>query len=280
MMLWTFPLVCCMSIPFFQYWDFCDSRLYYECLRNRILLDFREKRFFFAPINMFLFLYLIIALQALMFNAADNWGTWRGIVVAISPAIMPIVSFGITIFMNWDLRFFLITLANFTTHNHMWAQQHIGECVFVPETQLREVYRKMILKGRLPKGEPPHETFGKLCAQTKRKLNDGKGKLEHVQLDESIAELSSEAFKKVLSLLFGIPGFWMTDLLWLPGGRRARLFRAVFYLFNFVILIIECGLLTFVILTVREYLYIQGHIEDSSLFGMSLKHLMIDHDRL
>merc|ERR1719414_1850148 len=64
--LWTFPLMCCMMIPFLEYWDFCDSRLYYECLRAKMLINFPDKDMIQSPMFYWILAILMFGIMTVL----------------------------------------------------------------------------------------------------------------------------------------------------------------------------------------------------------------------
>jgi hypothetical protein len=260
-LLWHFPLFCCFVIPLFAYWEFTDQRLFYECLRQKILLKFPEKPFFTAPIIVLLIVWLILGLTTLLFggNPGKDIQKWENMVIVIIPFLLPIISFFIQIFIAWDTKFFLITLSNFADDDVEWSQNQLKSCVAACEEDVEQAYFRLVDSGELPVGGTSRQVFGKLFTKLSEPGATDKAAVFDFQ------RWAWSCWERTKALIFFRKGFWMTDLLWTPHDNRAKQFRIALRVFAFGVFLIQAIAVYLMITTTILFMETQGHIEEDEV---------------
>jgi len=256
--LWTFPLLCCGIIPFLQYWEFCDQRLFYECLREKILVKFPPKRFFTAPIIMLITLWLLLGLTTLFFggNPGKDWQGWVKMAMLIMPFMLPVLSFAMTVFISWDIKFFLITLSNFVDEDVYWAQRHLSQCVSVSDEDVMEAYERLHAAGELPIGGTSEQVFGAL----KDELSKPESTPSMTHVDSDTEKWIATSMDRAMALILFKDGFWLTDLLWMPKDNRAKMFRIMYRVFAAVVWLVVLLVIYLLIITTILFMETQGRI--------------------
>jgi len=330
---WTFPLLCCMLVPISEFFEFCDTRLFYECLRGKMVVEFPRRRFFTAPFLLLLLGYLCLALAAVVLGGipldaehADKKGDHANLVRAVLPCLVPACVFLATMWAARDLRASMLTLPSFC-RDLRWAQEHLSGCVVVTEHEASIAGRFLLAETNLPPDMSSAHVFHRLrllSERTAEKLNarsevhsqtvppalpglsplgalgaalntssarsaesarqerirgDARRQAERIledDLEEAGGSLQS-GDRRSCALLFGLQGFWVVDLLWLPVDERARQFRCTFRVFGIFTWAVELLLATILFFTVLQYLHMQGRLEGAgwSRFLLPLQHAMI-----
>lgn len=272
-LLWNYPLFCCFVIPLFSYWEFCDQRLFYECLRQKILLKFPEKPFFTAPIIVLLVIWLLLGLTALLFggNPGRDLKKWESMVIVIIPFLLPMISFAITVFIAWDVKFFLITVSNFADDDPEWSQSHLREAVSAAEEDVEHAFFRLVDADEMPIGGTSRQIFGKLCHELNKPGATDKDAIFDFQ------RWAWSCWERTKALVFFRKGFWMTDLLWMPQDNRAKQFRLAFRVFAFGVFLIQAIVVYLMITTTVLFLETQGHLEEGEVphWVMWLRNFMI-----
>lgn len=259
--LWTFPLVCQAYIPLNIYLTFCDMRLYYECLREKVLLRFSSKGFFESHTFFFLISYLLMGFLFVILSAVMHGdpvrlnNTLRGLL----PFLFPALNFLITLFNSWDLKFFLVTLSNFVVVDLEWSKAHIQGCLEMTPFSLAHLYEENeYIKGL--EGKTSREVFGAVYQLCQKKedglfLESGTSSFNVHKLKPSeIAFKAKQDWIRLKALFFGQKGFWITDLLWLPHDNRGKQFRMAFRVMYCILPAVEIFVLCLIACTVGEYL--------------------------
>jgi len=262
-LLWTFPLFCVGVIPFTQYWEFCDQRLFYECLREKILVKFPPKRFFTAPLIILMAIWFLLGMTTLLFggNPYKDWDGWVRMNMAILPFLLPVISFAVTLFIAWDIKFFLITLSNFADEDVYWAQRHLAVCISASDEDVMEAYERCKEKSELPVCGRSEKIFSAL----KDELSKPESAASHTDIDADTKQWIITSLRRVNSLIFFQPGFWLTDLLWLPQDNRAKMFRIMFRVFNVMVWLTLAFAIYMGVLTTFLYMEAQGRIDAKDL---------------
>lgn len=256
--LWNFPLVCCMVIPFYQYWRYCDKRLYYECLRNKILLNFVPENFFTSPAIIFMTFWLLGGMSTLLFSNRDTPEEWRNTLIVLVPFLLPVAQFYLTMYLTWDIKYFLITLANFADEDAEWAEKHLGECVPAFENDLYVAYKACVDDGILPpKGAANSAEVFRLLRDELRK---GTPRVQRKRMTAA-----KDLGQRIKGLLFLRPGFWMLDLLWMPADSRSWYFRASFWIFGAFVWLIEAFFLYMITVTTVTHLVHQELVDPATI---------------
>jgi len=273
--LWTFPLMCCLLVPWFHYWEFTDSRLYYECLRQKIFLRFAPRDFFVSPLIGYLAVYLIMGISVLVFGAPSTYEEWKMKGIIVLSFMFPIASFLATVYMNWDIKYFLITLANFVDYNVPWARKFVSECYACTEEELTEIYYS-IKEDVLDRLENPTsaDVFGAIYEELRLRRTEKQelvrtGRTSHALMTpgdiEQMKQIMKDSHGRVFHLLLWKDGYWLMDLLWMPQDSRGREFRMYFRLFAVGVLILQLAIVYMLFSTVIMYLYQQGWIESTNV---------------
>lgn len=258
-LLWTFPLFCVGVIPFTQYWEFCDQRLFYECLREKIVVKFPPKRFFTAPLVVLMIVWFLLGMTTLLFggNPGKDFKGWMKMNLAILPFLLPVISFAVTLFIAWDIKFFLITLSNYVDEDVDWAQRHLAMCVSATDEDVMEAYERLHEAGDLPIGGRSEQIFGAL----KDEIAKPESHPSQTMVDEDTLKWIATSFKRMKALIFFQDGFWLTDLLWMPQDNRAKMFRIMYRVFTAMVWLTLAFSIYMVVLTTMLYMEAQGRID-------------------
>jgi len=256
--LFTFPLVCTAFLPFLSYWEFCAARLYYECLRSRMMLEIPDKPFFTSVFFGFTLLYFIVGMTSILFTGAQEGLQWNNFKRSLMPFLMPIGSFVVSVYASWDVRFFLVSLPNFTKSDYRWAQSWLSACTHIHYLDLRDAYITLHTNGKLDHLELSEQVFDALREEIERAS----------QLTPATKSASTKKMLhyqesrtgKTAALLCGKNGHWETDLLWIPMDMRATHFRIMFRVFAAGAYILLLGVLWLIVGTIILYLHLQGHL--------------------
>lgn len=262
-MLWTFPLFCVGVIPFTQYWEFCDQRLFYECLREKVLVKFREKRFFSAPLIIIMILWFLLGMTTLLFggNPAKDMEGWVKLNMAILPFLLPVISFAVTLFIAWDIKFFLITLSNYADEDVYWAQRHLAMCISATDEDVMEAFERLNEAGELQHGVRSEVIFSAI----KDELCKPESSPSQNAVDADVLKWIYVSMDRMKALIFFRDGFWLTDLLWMPQDNRAKMFRIMYRFFTLLVWTTLAFSVYMVVLTTMLYMEQQGRIEARDL---------------
>lgn len=107
---WTYPLICPMVIVILVYKNMLESRLYYECLLNRMLLDY-EGQTFNHPAVWLILLWGVCA--ATMLHYMDESFAYHTLAFSMLAYFAPIATFILVMFSKWHIEAFLIPLPAF-----------------------------------------------------------------------------------------------------------------------------------------------------------------------
>lgn len=331
---WTFPLLCCMLVPISEFFEFCDTRLFYECLRGKMVVEFPRRRFFTAPLLLLLLGYLCLGVAGIVLGGipADSeqggkGGDHANLVRAVLPCLVPAGVFLATTWAARDLRASLLTLPSFC-RDLRWAQEHLSGCVVVTEHEASIAGRFLLAETNLPPDMSSAHVFHRLrllseraaaklmarseaghvhntvppaagltplgalgaalntssarsaeSARQERLRGDARRQAERI-LEEDL-ELTGGSLqdgdRRSCTLFFGLRGFWVADLLWLPVDERARQFRCAFRAFGVFAWTVELLLVTALFLTVAQHLHMQGRLDGSgwSRLLLPFQHAMI-----
>lgn len=250
LLLWTFPLICCALIPFFEYWDFCDSRLYYECLRARVVIQWPDKDILTSPFFYIILAYLLLGMLIVFFGRIDSIEAWHNLCKALVPFLLPVLSFGAKMYAEWDLKYFLITMPLFTKKLR-WAQTHLANCTSATEWHLRKAYHRKAESGF--RGASSHEIMDEIREEVIAVIRERASTPGRYQLQR-------KARGKAYALLCGGRGWWIADLLFLPQDPRAAHFRVAFRLFAMVCTLTLIIMAYLLASTFVHHQDLQGHV--------------------
>lgn len=258
--LWSFPLVCCMAIPFIHYWEMCDARLYYECLREKMLIKFAPRDFFVSPLFAFLVMWMLVGISAVIFGGAKDWGTLADKAQVIMGFIFPVFSFLLSVYLAWDIKFFLITLSNFSAYDLRWAGNHLVQCLGTTEEEVHEAYERLRFRKEL-KVETSRETIVRLREEVKA-IQAEKGRDDDLvpePAEEGVVHSLAHSKKRIFAIMFWQDGFWLMDLFWLPTDQRGKDFRYTLRWFCIAVWVMEGFVFMMLLSTVIMYLETQGY---------------------
>jgi hypothetical protein len=139
---WTYPIICPMVIVLLVYKNFLETRLYYECLLNRILLDYEEATFNHPSV----YLILIWGLGAFtMLHYMDSDMPVHKIAFSMLAYFAPIVTFLIVMFSKWHIQAFLIPLPAFVSTDPSLAGDVLRDSSrnYVFERQMRVAFENV-----------------------------------------------------------------------------------------------------------------------------------------
>lgn len=143
--LWTFPLVCLVAALILFSKNILDSRLYYECLLNTILLDY-ENHSLNHPMVWFLVLWGASTLIC-HFYVTPGW-----IVTDVAYFVFsmlayygPIASFLCLFLMHWQVESNLLPLAKFTETDPHYSVEVLAAASenFAPEPHFRAAFENV-----------------------------------------------------------------------------------------------------------------------------------------
>lgn len=257
-----------MLVPFFQYWEFCDSRLYYECLRARMLLVIPDKDALTSPVFYFIVAILMSGVSSITFTSLTSVEAFRNFARATAPVFLPVCSFLATMYCRWDLKYFLITLANFAKDLD-WSSEYLEECVQVTEQQLKLAFERKQRDGWSGDTTSTREVFKELRLAAVDLI-------ENTPREITWAKDQRMSLQKAIKLLCGGSDWWLKSLLWMPTDMRAVHFRISFRIFACCCSVLMVITFFMIASTSLNYLVLQEHLtrEAIGIFGW-LQNLMI-----
>lgn len=140
LMFWIFPLICGILALLYFHTDLLHARLYYEMFSHRVHLDFMNIPFFQASmVRVMLSCFLLSLLMYPMTSAL----TVKQLVMTL-PYLFPLVSFGITLWMHWDLETRLLSVAKFVEEDVERANQHMLDSYFMNDYVAEAAFHNVI----------------------------------------------------------------------------------------------------------------------------------------
>lgn len=138
-MYWTFPLVCAIVTLLLFYRDLMHTRIWYEMLGHKVLLNFTNVGFLqHTKVRLMLFWGLFGS--TMYFFAAV--GTQEAIEFTI-PYWIPVFSFLGLLYTSWDLEDRLLSLPKFVENDPEWAKQYHMECYFIQDHVASTAFHKV-----------------------------------------------------------------------------------------------------------------------------------------
>merc|ERR1719247_3959747 len=127
--LWTFPLFCSLALLMQSYRDLLHERLYYEFLSRQLHIDFPNIPFSNEwSVRM---LVVWVALGILTYPLAGLISLHGAL--RMVPFWVPILSFVLVYYMQWDLETRLVSVAKFVERDARWAVNHLDQAFFMKE---------------------------------------------------------------------------------------------------------------------------------------------------
>lgn len=140
---WTYPLVCPMVVICVYLKNLLDARLYYECLLNGILLDYRNASHLASPAFWLLLLHGCLGISCLFYiKSASQWSDRSLSEMASSflAYLAPVFAFLFVLFSNWSVEWHLIPISKYCEQDHTEAISHLGKCTFATDRELENAW--------------------------------------------------------------------------------------------------------------------------------------------
>lgn len=136
---WTYPLVCPMVVVCVYLKNMLDARLYYECLLNGILLDYRNASYAYSPSFWLLLLHGCLGISCLVYiKSAPQWSdrTVSEMIPSFLAYLAPVGAFLFVLFSQWSVEWHLIPISKYCECDHREAIKHLDRCIFAPDREL------------------------------------------------------------------------------------------------------------------------------------------------
>lgn len=223
------------------------------------MVKFPPKRFFTAPLIIVMIIWFLLGMTTILFggNPGKDWEGWLKMNMALLPFLLPVVSFAVTLFIAWDIKFFLITLSNYGDEDFDWAKTHLAQCEAKTDEDVMEAYDRLNEAGKFQPGCRSEEIFGAL----RDELAKPESAPSQTFLDSDTLVWIKTSIKRMNALIFFQDGFWLTDLLWMPQDNRAKMFRIMYRIFTFLVWSTLAFAIYMTVLTTILYMEAQGRIE-------------------
>jgi len=135
---WTYPVIGPLVVIFVFWKNLLDARLYYECLMNRILLDFRAYSYVFSPTFWFLVLYGLTALFSLVYiksASASGEKTYKDLIYGLLAYFTPVGVFLFVLFSEWTVDWNVVSLHRYCHGDKKKAAELLSKGSFVTEDE-------------------------------------------------------------------------------------------------------------------------------------------------
>lgn len=139
---WTFPLLCVMIVIITFWRHLYESRLYYECLLHRILMNYDNEATFQSPVTWTFMIYGLLAVSVIWFahpSPLDDKPLIMGLIVYTSP----LVSFFMVFMGLWQVEGQLIPLPKFYEADPKLAQEVLSQSVYATDKCLRVAFEEV-----------------------------------------------------------------------------------------------------------------------------------------
>lgn len=214
---WTFPLFCCMVLLMLSYRDVLHTRIWFECLAHKVLLDFENVCVYESPCIQVMIGYAVLTLPFYYFAHNLEIGAF----LATLPYWIPLVSYSFILVSNWDLETRLLSLAKFVEFDPAWSFHHVNHCFFLRDFVAKEAYFNVCNRREID----DIRTTGSLIRAV---TEEASGMWER---DDELKETNFYNTDIHYSLL---RNYWVTNLLWNENLQDARAikFRRYFRIFT------------------------------------------------
>lgn len=246
---WTYPIVCPMVMVLVIWRNVLQTRLYYECLLNEMLVDF-ESSAMTNPGVWFILAYGLIAFLMVLYENSPMPKT--KFILSLLAYWAPIFTFLMFLFKNWSIETFLIPLPCYCSTDPEYAGKvfhHACKC-FVPEEymQIAWVMAKEDYKKQKSAPQDTSAFFSKLKEEINREIDacGGLGELE-CYVPESVLKplglverppyrtrFSKISRPEVLTISYNLKhGYWVSNVLFSKflKDERSTNFRKWAYIF-------------------------------------------------
>lgn len=140
---WTYPLIGMMVTVWIFRKNLLDARLYYECLCNGLLLDYRNMQCIYSPMFWLLLLYGVLAAGSLIYmksaSAASNL-SYRELIYGLLAYMAPCAAFVFVLITQWSVEWNTVPLIKYCERDHAGALQLLGRSQVVRETRFLEAF--------------------------------------------------------------------------------------------------------------------------------------------
>lgn len=140
---WTYPIVGPMIVVCIFWKNLLDIRLYYECLVNRILLDYRAYSYVYSPTFWFLMVYLLTGLSSLIYiksASASGNKTYRELVYGLLAYFIPVAAFLFVLFSEWTVDWNVVSLPKYLQRDNKRAVDLLARSTFLAEDDMRDAF--------------------------------------------------------------------------------------------------------------------------------------------
>lgn len=140
---WTYPLVSSFVVVLVFLKNLYDTRLYYECLVHRILLDYGNSDATQSPAVWLMIAYGSLAFGMLYFVAPPGDTSpreYKSLIYGMLAYFSPVVSSLALFYSQWQIESHLIPLPKYTEVDPEKAASLLGQAAFVPEDHLRVAF--------------------------------------------------------------------------------------------------------------------------------------------
>lgn len=133
---WTYPLLCALGIVLIFSRFLYESRLYYECLLHRILLNYDNGASTTSPLTWIWVVYGLLAMSVLFFVDTDHRTSRTMAMIYFAP----VVSVFMVFLSRLQVESFLLPLPKFYETDPAVAKKLFNEAIFVNELLMRVAY--------------------------------------------------------------------------------------------------------------------------------------------
>jgi len=140
---WTYPLLCPMVVICVYLKNMLDARLYYECLLNGILLDYRNASYVYSPAFWLLMLHGCLGISCLVYiRSAPQWADRPISEMGANflAYLVPVAAFLFVLFSQWSVEWHLIPISKYCERDHRQAIKHLDSCLFASDVELKTAW--------------------------------------------------------------------------------------------------------------------------------------------
>lgn len=269
---WTYPIICPMVMVLVIWRNVLQTRLYYECLLNEMLVDF-ESSAATNPGVWFILLWGLLAFGMVFFENSPLPMT--KFVFSLLAYWAPIITFLMFLFKNWSIENFLIPLPCYCSTDPEYAGKvfhHACKC-FVPESYMQLAFINMSERFGMENGKPKDtsEFFGTLKEEIIKEMEACGGLSEYeTYVPESMVKplglverppyrsrFSKISRPEVLTMSYNlIHGYWVSNVLFSGFLKDARsaCFRLWAYAFLFIVFLSAMMFAFFMVRTTATFM--------------------------
>eukprot|EP00747_Dinoflagellata_sp_TGD_P139370 gnl/TRDRNA2_/TRDRNA2_175887_c0_seq1.p1 gnl/TRDRNA2_/TRDRNA2_175887_c0~~gnl/TRDRNA2_/TRDRNA2_175887_c0_seq1.p1 ORF type:complete len:421 (-),score=53.40 gnl/TRDRNA2_/TRDRNA2_175887_c0_seq1:61-1323(-) len=130
---WTYPVVCPLVVVFVYWKHLEDKRIFYECILNKVFVQFGQHSFLHSPSFWFLMVYGYLAVFCLYFikDSVAKGASYTQLFFSLLAYFTPIGAFLVFLFSTWSVNWHIITLPKFVEEDRLGAVKLLEECAYV-----------------------------------------------------------------------------------------------------------------------------------------------------